>query len=215
MTTYSIIGSGSIGSALAKQFVRAGVSVMVANTRGPSSLQQLADELGALVVPSELADALKADFVVLALPFTATKDVLSEESDWTGRVIVDATNAINFSDFTPADLGGIPSTSVVAGYAPGAGVIKAFNHIGANILKRDADDGRGHGRRTLFVSGEDKRAKKLVEELMTKMGFLSIDLGDLSSGGLLQQFGGPLTMHSLVSQEIDMANKSGPDIVTH
>ncbi|ULJ75802.1 NADPH-dependent F420 reductase [Rhizobium gallicum] len=213
--TYSIIGSGAIGSALALHFAKAGVTVRVANTRGVSSLQPLADQLGSSIVPSEMADALKADVVILALPFTAIKDVLSQEKHWAGRVVVDATNAIDFSNFTPMDLGGKPSTLIVAEHAPGATVVKAFNHIGANIFKRDADDGRGYGKRTLFLSGDNKQANDIVAQLMTKMGFAPIDLGSLSTGGLLQQFGGPLTMHSLVSQELDMTNKSGPDIVEH
>jgi predicted dinucleotide-binding enzyme len=210
---YSIIGSGAIGSALAKQFVKAGVSVLVANTRGPSSIQPLADKLGASIVPSQLADALKADVVILAVPFASTKDILSQEEHWDGRVVVDATNAIDFPSFTPTDLGGKPSTAVVAESAPGASVVKGFNHLGANILARDADDGRRYVARTLFISGDQEQAKEVVKSLMKKMGFAVIDVGSLAVGSLLHQFGGPLATHSLIMQEQDFTLATGPDLV--
>ncbi|NEI71570.1 hypothetical protein GR212_18475 [Rhizobium lusitanum] len=106
-------------------------------------------------------------------------------------MIVDASNVIDFPSFKPNDLGGKPSTAVVAEHAPGASVVTGFNHLGANILTRDADDGRKYGARTLFISGNQGQAKEIVANLMQKMGFAVIDVGTLSGGGLLYQFGGP------------------------
>lgn len=213
--TYSIIGSGSIGSALAKHFAKAGVEVEVANTRGSDSIKSLADKLGPKVVPAELSDALKADVVILALPFTAIENVLAQGKDWTGKVIVDATNAIDFPSFTPIDLGGKPSSAVVAGFVPDASVVKGFNHLAANILARDADDGRNYDARTQFISGNNDEAKAIVKDLMEKMGFAVVDLGTIGGGGLLHQFGGPLSSLSLVSQAIDFNGAHGPDLVEH
>jgi predicted dinucleotide-binding enzyme len=69
--TYAIIGSGNVGTALARQFARSGMAVGIANTRGPDSLSSLAKELGNKVVPLTLQEALKADVVILAIPFRA------------------------------------------------------------------------------------------------------------------------------------------------
>jgi 8-hydroxy-5-deazaflavin:NADPH oxidoreductase len=212
--TYSIIGSGAIGSALAKQFAKAGISVRVANTRGPHSIQPLAEKFGPSIVPSELAEALKADLVILAIPFSSAREVVSQEKDWAGRILVDATNAIDFPAFTPTDLGGKPSTTVVAESAPDASVVKGFNHLGANILARDADDGRNYDARTQFISGSSEHSKTIVKDLMEKMGFAVVDLGTIGGGGLLHQFGGPLSALSLVSQDIDFNSPHGPDLVT-
>jgi shikimate 5-dehydrogenase len=66
--TYSIIGSGAVGTALARQFARSGVTVGIANTRGPDSMASLANELGNTVVPLTLQEALKADLIILAVP---------------------------------------------------------------------------------------------------------------------------------------------------
>ncbi|MBB4291509.1 hypothetical protein GGE16_003568 [Rhizobium leguminosarum] len=212
---YSIIGSGAIGSAIARHFAKANISVSVANTRGPESLNPLADQLGPAIAPSDLTSALQADVVILAVPFDAVKDVLQGGSHWAGRVIVDATNAIDFKTFGPADLGGLPSSAVVAKFAPHASIVKGFNHILARILSRDADDGRGYGRRTLFVSGDHPQANQIVIQLMERLGFAAIDLGRLEEGGLLQQYGGALTSHSFVLQEMKGTGMADWDIVEH
>ena len=213
--TYSIIGSGAIGSALAKQFAKAEIEVLVANTRGSDSITPLADKLGPAIVPSELSEALSADVVILAIPFTAVENVLVQGKDWQGKVIIDATNAIDFPAFTPTDLGGKASSAAVADFIPAASVVKGFNHLAANILARDADDGRKNNARTQFISGSDDEAKATVKKLMEKMGFAVVDLGTIGEGGLLQQFGGPLSSVSLVSQAIDFNAANGPDLAEH
>src|SRR5271156_3771696 len=118
--TYSIIGSGNIGSAVARQFVRKGINVAIANTRGPDSLAALGKELGRHIVPQTLEAALKAEIVILAAPFTAVAEIARTGRDWTGKIVIDATNAIDFPAFTPTDLGGRPSSEVVAGQLRGA-----------------------------------------------------------------------------------------------
>jgi predicted dinucleotide-binding enzyme len=208
---YAIIGSGAIGTAIARQFARQGLPVQVANTRGPASLDALAAELGPAIVPAELKDALGADIVFLAVPFDAVAVLLKDAPAWNNRIIVDTTNAINFSDFSPADLGGRPSSDIVAEAAPGARVVKSFNTMFANILARKPDDERG--RRVLFLSGNDQAANGQVSELIERFGYAPIDLGPIAAGGLLQQFGGPLTTHSMILQRQGGASLPEMDII--
>ncbi len=196
--TYAIIGSGAIGTAIARQFARIETPVLVANSRGLESVAELAAELGSSIVPTEVADAVKADMIILAVPYEAAFEVLKAADDWTGRIVVDATNALDYSDFSPLDLGGRPSIDILAEAAPGARFVKGFNHNWARVLGRNpTDDG---GSRVLFVSGNDGDAKAEVVALMTTMGFAPIDLGRTDEGGVLSQFGGPLTQKSLISQ---------------
>lgn len=210
---YAIIGSGAIGKAIARSFARNNMPVMIANKTGPSSIAPLVQELGPSIIPSDLSEALSADIVILALPFDAAAQVLGVVADWRGRIIVDATNAINFADFSPADLGGKPSTDVIADAVHGARLVKAFNHNYARVLARNPDDAGG-ARRVLFVSGNDPSANAVIVALLTTFGFEAIDLGRTDSGGLLQQFGGPLVTQSFVSQpqggpsplEMDLVN---------
>src|SRR5713226_2854080 len=109
--TYSIIGSGAIGSALAGHFASKGIAVSLANNRGPSSLKDIVRKLGSKVKAVTVKEAASADIVILAVPFPAVPDAVSSISDWRGRIVVDATNAVDLPSFTPTDLGGHPARS--------------------------------------------------------------------------------------------------------
>ena len=209
--TYAIIGAGNIGSAVAGHFARIGLDVGVAASRGPAGVTPLADRLGSAIVPTEVSDALLADVVVLAVPFDAVKSLVEQVPDWNGRIIVDATNAIDYSDFSPADLGGRASSDLGEEWATNARVVKAFGHTWAKVLAREAGDGHG-GRRALFVSGNDTSAIADVADLISRFGFEPIDLGRNDAGGLLQQFGGPLTTRSFISQALGGANPAEMDL---
>lgn len=211
--TYAIIGSGAIGKAIATQFSRNAIPVLMANSRGRASIEPLVAQLGSAIVPSEVSDALEADMIVLAVPYEALPAIVEGVGDWKGRILIDATNAIDYTDFSPLDLGGEPSTNVVSKRVPGARVVKGFNHLWASVLGRPADDGRGYGRRVMFVSGNDPVANAAVAGLMMTLGFFPIDLGRTDAGGLLQQFGGPLTTHSFIDQEIGGASLPEMDLL--
>ncbi len=73
---YAIMGSGAIGSALARRFVAGKIEVAVANSKGPESLATLVHELGPLVKPVTTAEALRAEVVILAIPFDAVPDAV-------------------------------------------------------------------------------------------------------------------------------------------
>jgi predicted dinucleotide-binding enzyme len=196
--SYAIIGAGAIGTALARQFARKSIPVKIANSRGPASLAPLASELGASIQPAELSEALAADVVILAVPFPAVENTVKAAGPWNGRIVVDATNAINFTDFSPADLGGRLSSEITAQAVPGARLVKAFNTLPAAVLG-DVPDGPS-GRRTVFMSSNDAAASKTVAGLADSLGFAPIELGKLAEGGRLQQFGGALMVHSLIKQ---------------
>ncbi|HEX7858485.1 MAG TPA: NAD(P)-binding domain-containing protein [Sphingobium sp.] len=197
--TYAIIGSGAIGTALARQFARKAVPVFVANSRGPASVVPLAEELGPSIQPVDLAIALAADIVILAVPFAAVADAVASVTNWSGRIVIDATNAINFADFSPAELGGRPSSDIIADLLPGARLVKAFNTLPAAVLA-SVPDGEG-GHRTVFVSSNDPEAAGTFAALAEKLGYAPINLGRIDEGGRLAQFGGPLTVHSLMKED--------------
>jgi predicted dinucleotide-binding enzyme len=209
--TFAIIGSGNIGAAVARHFARLDLAVAVATAKGPNAVQRLVEDIGPQIVPTELSEAVHADVVILAVPFEAVKGLVSQVDDWGGRIIVDATNAINYDDFSPADLGGRPSSDIIAEWAVNARVVKAFGHTWAKVLAREPGDGHG-GRRVLFVSGNHPDANTQIAQLIDRMGFVSIDLGRNDQGGLLQQFGGPLTTRSFISQPIAGTNPAEMDL---
>lgn len=193
--SHAIIGSGNIGTAIARQFARKAINVALANARGPSSLGPLGKELGPHVIPQTLEAALKADVVILAVPFSAVP-AIARAGDWANKIVVDATNAIDFPAYTATDLGGRPSSEVVAEKLRGARVVKAFNTLPAAVLAMDPS--QGGGQRVLFLSGNHREANSAVAKLAADLGFAPITLGKLSEGGLLQQYGGPLVIQNLV-----------------
>jgi predicted dinucleotide-binding enzyme len=209
---YAIIGAGNIGTAVAGHFARTGTDVGLAASRGVDAVRSVADKIGPNVIPSEVPDALAADVVILATPFDAVEALVGSVPDWQNRIIVDATNAIDYRDFSPADLGGRASSDLVEEWATGARVVKAFGHTWAKVLAREPGDGRG-GRRVLFVSGNHPDANAAVAELISDFGFEAVDLGRNDGGGLLQQFGGPLTTRSFISQAIGGASPAEMDLV--
>jgi len=180
--SYAIIGFGNIGQALAKAFARNGIEVSVATTRAPQSFASAAAAIGPQIIPKNLADAVKADIVFLAVRFESHLDVAKVLSTWKGKTIIDVTNAYGVS---PEELGGEPSSRVVAQAFTGGRLVKGFNHLGAAVLGQDpAVKG---GRRVVFLASDDDGAAAEVGALAENLGFSPIKLGGLSEGGLLVQ----------------------------
>jgi 8-hydroxy-5-deazaflavin:NADPH oxidoreductase len=92
---YAIIGSGKIGTALARIFARKNIEVGVANSRGSETLAALTKELGPSIFPQSIQEAFKAEMIFLAVPFSAHKDVVKQFQQWKGKIIVDLTNAFS------------------------------------------------------------------------------------------------------------------------
>src|SRR5262249_13578225 len=143
--------------------------------------------------------AASTDIVIVAVPFPAVANALRTISNWRGRIVVDATNAIALPSFTPADLGGRPSSEIVAHAGPGALLVKAFNRLPAAALA--SDPAQGDGRRVIFTSSDDADASAAVGALCERLGFYPISLGRISEGGRLQEFGGPLSAQNLVRMD--------------
>lgn len=191
-----IIGAGAIGSAIARALSKAGIEVAIANSRGPESLQSLADELGPKVTPVSREHAAQADIVFLAVNWSKIPAALENLPPWNGRIVVDTNNPIEAPTFRPFNLEGQSSSEVVARMLPGARLVKAFNHLQPALLSGDPT--AEGGRRVLFYSGEDAEAKAEVGALIERLGFAGIDLGGLSEGRLTQFPGGPLPALNLV-----------------
>ncbi|WP_095113080.1 NADPH-dependent F420 reductase [Pseudomonas sp. Irchel 3H7] len=194
--TYSIIGSGKVGSALARQFARSGIPVGVANTRGSQSLTALVNDLGELITAQSLAEALGADIVILAIPFNAHREIGQKLSDWDNRIVIDAMNTYGVS---PEELGDQASTDVVARAFVAAKVVKTFNQLPAALLAKDpAQEG---GRRVMFVWGRDQDANTRVTKLVDQLGFAPLSLGTIEEGGKLLGLGGALILQNIIKYQ--------------
>ncbi len=193
MTTYAIIGTGNVGMALARQFARAGIAVSIANTRGPETVRALGEELGPTITVTTLEKAIDADIVFLAIPFVAMEKFAKIRENWSGKIVVDATNAHGVA---PEALAGRPSSEIVAKAMPGAAVVKAFNQLPAGVLAQNpAQNG---GRRVIFMASDDEAAALTVKALAERFGFAVILVGRIDEGGRLIHIPGPLVLHNLV-----------------
>jgi hypothetical protein len=195
MATVGIIGAGHAGQAFARVAQRAGREVVIANSRGPSSLAAVVEVLGTGVSAGTVGEAAAFAMVVIAVPWVSVPEAVASVA-WDGKIVVDQTNAYLLPEMKLADLGGRSSSEIVAELVEGARVVKAANTLGAELLGSDPDE--AGGRRVLFLSGDDGSAKVGVAALFDGAGFFPIDLGDLATGGRVQQAGGPLAGVNLV-----------------
>jgi predicted dinucleotide-binding enzyme len=191
---YAILGFGNVGQALARAFARKNIEVCVAGRRPPEAIAAQAKAIGPTVVPTSLQDALKAEIVILAVPF-GTQTELAKAAKWQGKIVIDVTNAYGVQ---PEELGGLPSSVVNARALTGAKLVKAFNHLAATTLAQDPDV-KG-GRRVIFLSSDDEDAATQVASLIERLGFAPVKLGKLAEGGLLVQARGS-TWGQLIFQD--------------
>ncbi|QGQ97602.1 NADP oxidoreductase [Paenibacillus psychroresistens] len=191
------IGAGAIAQVIAKHAVKAGYEVLLSNIRGAESLTSLVKALGGNTKASTVQEAAAADIVVIAVPWKHLKTALADVPAWNGRIVIDTTNPLGPPDFKVANLVGRTSSEVVSDLVPGARLVKAFNTLSPSVVGGDPQT--AGGRRVIFISGNDAGAKSEVSRMNDKMGFATIDLGELATGGILQQFpGGPLPTLNLI-----------------
>lgn len=197
MTSIGIIGAGNIGRAIATTLARKGIAATLSNSRGPETLAELVASLGPSITAGSREEAASKDIVFIAVNWSKLPAAMADLPNWNGRIVVDTNNPIEAPLFQPADLGGRTSSDVFVEMVPGARVVKAFNHLSADVLAGDpTSEG---GRRVLFYSGDDASAKAEIGALIDRLDFFGIDLGDLAVGSRLVQFpGGPLPAHNLV-----------------
>ena len=195
--SYSIIGFGAVGQALARAFARQNIEVTVASRRTPEALAPQARAIGASVIPAMLHYALHADVIFLAVPFGEHVSVAKALPDWQGKTIIDATNAYGVP---VEELGGLPSSAVIAKAFAGAKFVKGFNHLPAGALA--ADPRVEGGRRVVFLASDNDSAVPSVAAVAEQLGFAPVWLGKLIEGGALVQARGrdwaPLVFQDLV-----------------
>jgi 8-hydroxy-5-deazaflavin:NADPH oxidoreductase len=195
-TRYAIIGSGRIGSALARLFARAGIEVSIANTRGPESLTELA---GPEVHAVTLEDALASDVILMAIPFAAVEQFGKSLPDWTGKTVVDTTNA-HYSPNSAEVLRGRLSAHYAAENLPGAEVVKAFNQLPADTLAAELD--AEVGRRVIFVATDWPAAGDRIARLVDDLGMAAVQLGRIDEGGRLIQAPNALVLRHLIERPL-------------
>jgi predicted dinucleotide-binding enzyme len=186
------IGAGDLAQAFAKRVLRAGHEVKLSNSRGPASLREIVTKLGPGITAATREEAVACEMVLLAVPWDNVPETLGSLPKWKNQILIDGVNPFHgkAGSFMPANVGNLSTSQFVAGLAPGARVVKAFNHM--LVPNIEDDPAMNDGKRVAFISADDEDAKKDVQTLLRGCGYSVVDLGNLRDGGLIQQAGGPL-----------------------
>jgi 8-hydroxy-5-deazaflavin:NADPH oxidoreductase len=197
--TTAIIGTGGLGSVIARQLASGGETLRLSSA-DHASAQRLAAQIGpGAVAAADNRDALQgADAVVLALRFTVLKDVIDEiAGPLAGKVVVVPSNPLtldaqgNVVRVLPE---GQSSGKVVAGWLPtGAHLAMAFGTLSANLFTSAGN--RSPEQAVLFYVTDDDRAGAEVERLIRTAGFEPVKAGGIGQSSRLE-VGGDL--HDLV-----------------
>ncbi len=178
-----LIGSGSIGSTLARLAIESGHEVVLSNSRGPETLADLVASLGAGARAATAAEAAAAgEVVVVTIPLKNYLDVPVEPL--AGKVVIDTDNYYPQRDGQIAELDDRSTTSsaLLAAHLPTSRVVKAFNAIYfVHLAEQGLPAGAGD-RRALPIAGDDEDAKAVVTALIDSFGFDTVDAGPLAEG---------------------------------
>src|SRR6201993_3239299 len=194
------IGAGAFAQAFAKRALKAGHKIKISNSRGPNSLRDIVNQLGPGATAATKEEAAACEMVLLAVPWDNVPGTLASLPKWNNQILIDGTNPFHgkAGDFTPADVGNLSTSQLVAALAPGARVVKALNTM--IVPNLEAEPIVNGARRVAFISADDDGAKGQVEILLAGFGYSVIDLGNLRDGGLIQQAGGPLAGRNLFEE---------------
>lgn len=183
-----ILGSGDVGKALARGFMAEGYDVVIA-TRDKDSdkAKQLASDLQVAV--GDFAEtAAFGEIVVLCTKWDGTKNALdlAGQENLTGKVLIDTTNPLDFSEGFPpflalgrTDSGG----EQIQRWLPDTKVVKAFNIVGNQHMHKPDFPG---GPPTMMIAGDDEEAKQPVKTILKSFGWETVDIGDISGSRELE-----------------------------
>jgi len=175
----AVLGAGNVGGALGRIWLSKGHKV----TFGVPDPQKTNRKTGNAEVTTNKDASADADVVVLSVPWPAAHEAIRNSGDVTNKVLIDCTNPLA-PDLSGLVIGGTTSAAeMVATWAPGARVIKAFNTIGAaNYGNAQFGLQRADG----FYCGDDQQAKNVAKQLIEDVGLDPVDVGPLKNARLLE-----------------------------
>ena len=186
-----VLGTGEVGQRLAAGFAGRGHSVMI-GTRDPGKpeLREWLAADGAGIEAGTFAEtAAYGQLLVLAMLGTAAEETIGEvgPSNFSGKVVIDATNPLDFSDGFPPKLAISGEDSLgerVQRTLPEAKVVKAFNTIGNPYF---VDPSFPEGKPTMLIAGNDEAAKRIVGDVLADFGWPApVDIGGIEGARELE-----------------------------
>ena len=188
-----IIGTGSMGRALADALSDAGHSIMLGSRSRERGLEA-AEEFGDAVSGGSNQEAADfADMIVLAIPFDACGEIIHGCGRLEGKIVIDITDPIDIEELRVTLDNDTSGGEEVAKLTPGAAVVKAFNMVHAEVVE---NPDFGDDAPTCFYCGDDEGAKARVAELIEDCGLDPVDCGPLRASRYLEAMAGLLVQLS-------------------
>jgi 8-hydroxy-5-deazaflavin:NADPH oxidoreductase len=190
-TRVGVLGSGEVGRRLAEGFRSRGHDVMI-GSRDPAKpdLSEWLSDRGAGIEAGTFAEtAAHGDLIVLAVLGDAAEEAIAAAGagNFTGKVVIDAMNPLDFSGGFPPKLSICGEDSLgerVQRALPDAKVVKAFNTIGNPYF---VDPGFADGQPTMLIAGDDEAAKRTVADVLADFGWSdTIDIGGIEGSRELE-----------------------------
>lgn len=181
----AVIGSGNMGSGLAKHMAKAGHAVVI-SARDAAKAQALARSTGATFKASNSAEG--AYVVIVATAYADAVAALRAAGDLSGKTVIDVTNPLT-ADYMGLTIGHTTSAAEEIQRAfPKARVVKSFNTVFAQTLAA----GPSLARETVpvYFAGDDAGAKETVKALIQSTGFAAVDAGGLKNARYLEPLAG-------------------------
>lgn len=178
--TIGIIGTGMIGSALARLTAQARIDFVLSNARGPDSLAEFATQLGPRARAGTTEEAAACDLVIVTVPLGAHRklspDLLA------GKIVIDTMNYYPSRDETlpVLDNAELTSSEMVQQHFADARIVKALFNLDFHHLYTNARPQGDPERTTLPIAGEDAEAKQVVAGFMDRLGYDALDTGSLA-----------------------------------
>jgi 8-hydroxy-5-deazaflavin:NADPH oxidoreductase len=202
MTTIGFIGSGHIGSSVARAAIAHGYDVVMSNSRGPESLAALVADLGPKARAASSSEAAAAgDFVIVTVPLKAVLNIPVEPL--AGKIVIDTDNYYFERDghFPEIDNHEITVSGFLQRHLVGAKVAKGFNHIQSDQILSDALPAGTPNRRALATASDFPEAIDLVTRFFDEIGFDTVNIGALSESWRIDRdmpgYGGRLDAEQL------------------
>jgi predicted dinucleotide-binding enzyme len=202
MTTIGFIGSGHIGSSVARAAIGSGYDVVMSNSRGPETLTELIDDLGPHARAATVTEAAEAgDFVVVTVPMGAIPSIPVEPL--AGKIVIDTNNYYFERDGRMPEIEdhSITVSGILQRHLPESKVAKGFNHIQSAQILSDATPHGTAKRRALATASDHPDAIELVTRFFDEIGFDTVVIGPLAESWRIDRdmpgYGGKLDADEL------------------
>ncbi|MFO7904828.1 MAG: NADPH-dependent F420 reductase [Planctomycetota bacterium] len=194
----AVLGTGSVGGTLGCRWAAAGHEVFFgAEDPASDEAAEVVKRAGSSVKVGICAEAMAAsNAALLAIPWAATREVLQQAGNLDGKILIDCINP-TAPGLAGLELGFDTSAAErIAGWAPKAHVVKAFNALSAATMENGQF---GDQQASMFYCGDHEEAKAVVKELSDQLGFHCVDCGPLKLARQLEPLG-MLYIHLAVFQ---------------